>query len=418
MFVLSLYMLKLLNKIEYKKWGWGQLWGVMSLNKTVSWLAVFACLALLLVVKVNSARPENNVLLTSLVILLLIIAVLQVLNSIRIGRAGEVLRKREERNKKTEEELGKYRLHLEDLVKERTIELDGAILALQSSLKQVGETQAQLVKSEKMAALGGLVAGVAHEINTPIGIGVTAVSFLGNEVERIRRRCADTIQKDTEFDAFMDTVVEISSNVLSNLKRAADLVRSFKQVAVDQSMEGSRRVRIANYINEILLTLTPKYKKTAHTIKMNCPAELELEIDPGAVSQIVTNLVMNSLIHGFEGIEKGEILFDITANDSGTCIRYRDNGRGMDQTTLARAFEHFFTTNRQQGGTGLGLNIVHNLVTHKLAGSIECTSEPGKGVLFTILIPTCDSSDGKPAGLHPKDSENTEIRDDGDILHV
>jgi signal transduction histidine kinase len=262
------------------------------------------------------------------------------------------------------------------------------------------------------------VAGVAHEINTPIGIGVTAISFLGDEVIRVRRRCADTLQNHAEFNGFMDTVEEISSNVFANLKRAADLVRSFKQVAVDQTLEGCRKVRIADYINEILLTLTPKYKKTAHTIKINCPAELELETDPGAVSQIVTNLVMNSLIHGFEGIEKGEIRFDISANDSGTCIRYSDNGRGMDQTTLARAFEHFFTTNRQQGGTGLGLNIVHNLVTHKLAGSIVCTSEPGKGVLFTILIPTCDSSDGKSAGLHRKDSEIAEIRDDGGILHV
>jgi len=284
-------------------------------------------------------------------------------------------------------EQGKYRLHLEELVKERTAELDQAIAALQRSLREIGETQAKLAKSEKMAALGGLVAGVAHEINTPIGIGVTALSFLEDETERMRKRLSVTDIGKRDFERFMDTVSEISTNVLSNLKRAANLVSSFKQVAVDQSTEARRTVRIARYIDETLLTLIPKYKKASHRIKVDCPPDLEIETYPGAISQIVTNLVMNSLIHGFEGIDEGEISFLITENESGVCMQYRDDGRGMDKVTLERSFEHFFTTNREHGGTGLGLNIVYNLVTHKLSGTITCISEPGGGVVYTLCLP-------------------------------
>lgn len=323
---------------------------------------------------------------------------LHLLISIRLPRTPENFRRvlvcinDITRIKETEAKLEKYRLHLEELVKERTAELDHAVTALQSSLRQIGETQAQLAKAEKMAALGGLVAGVAHEINTPIGIGVTAVSFLQDETRRFRRRWAGSIPGLDALDDFMDTVAEISTNVLSSLKRAAELVHSFKQVAVDQTIEERRTINLAKYINETLLTLTPRYKKTAHTITVHCPPDLELKTYPGAISQIVTNLVMNSLTHGFEGIAKGDIQLSITGAEGQISLHYSDNGRGMDQTTLSRAFEHFFTTNRKHGGTGLGLNIVHNLVTGKLKGTIECTSEPGKGVVFMIQIPASDET--------------------------
>jgi signal transduction histidine kinase len=171
------------------------------------------------------------------------------------------------------------------------------------------------------------------------------------------------------------------------MERAAELISSFKQVAVDQSSEEKRFFNLKDYIGEVLLSLRPKYKKTGHGIEVNCSGDLEIFSYPGAYSQIVSNLVINSLIHGFEGAEKGQMIFDISRKDKMVRFVYRDTGVGMTEEQISKVFDPFYTTKRGKGGTGLGMSIVFNLVTQTLEGTIQCNSTSGKGVEFTMKLP-------------------------------
>jgi signal transduction histidine kinase len=247
--------------------------------------------------------------------------------------------------------------------------------------------QDHLMESSKMAALGELVAGVAHEINTPIGIGVTGMSTLDERTEQIIAlyKADDLSQED--FERYLKTVSEASRAVLSNLHSAADLVRTFKQVAVDQSSEEKRTFPFQKYLHDILMSMQPRLKKTSHCITVNCPEDIELNSYPGVFSRIITNLLINSLDHGFEGIENGQIVFDISANQDYFILQYTDNGKGISPEALGKIFDPFFTTKRGKGGTGLGMHIVYNLVTQTLQGKIKCTSAPGQGTKFIITIP-------------------------------
>ena len=180
---------------------------------------------------------------------------------------------------------------------------------------------------------------------------------------------------------------EASKMILGNLSRAADLVRSFKQVAVDQSIEARRVFNVAQYIGEVLLSIRPEYKKVKHTITVNCPDTLEIDSYPGVLAQILTNLIMNSFIHGFDESIGGDITIDVALADNDLRIGYSDNGKGMDPDTLEKIFEPFFTTKRSHGGTGLGMHLVYNLVTQSLGGRIMCTSQEGQGAFFDIRFP-------------------------------
>lgn len=282
--------------------------------------------------------------------------------------------------KNAEHEIRKLNEELEARVQLRTAELE-------ASLDTLKRTQKHLVESEKMVSLGRLVAGVAHEVNTPLGVAVTAASYL-------QEKTADMfayISKDTpdtgETVRFLEAARESSRMILTNLRRAADLVRSFKQVAVDQSAEARRRFNVAHYIGEVLLSIRPEFKKIKHTITVNCPDTLEIDSYPGALAQILTNLIMNSFIHGFEKSAGGDIIIDVAEADDEIRIGYGDNGRGMDPDTLEKIFEPFFTTRRSHGGTGLGMHLVYNLVTQSLGGRILCTSQEGKGARFDIRFP-------------------------------
>ncbi len=261
--------------------------------------------------------------------------------------------------------------------------------ALRESLMMVKRTQSQLVESEKMASLGGLVAGVAHEINTPIGIGVTAASFLERKSQECHERFVAGTMKRSDLNTFLVDAQESSQMILGNLERAATLIRSFKQVAVDQTSEERRRFILKNYIDDVLISLRPRMKRTDHTVTVRCPETLEVDSFPGAFSQVITNLLVNSLIHGFEEGASGRILFDLSLDSEDRVLfRYSDSGRGMSEEVRKRIFEPFFTTARGQGGSGLGMHIVYNLVTQTLDGSIECESAPGEGVTFTIRFPS------------------------------
>jgi len=259
--------------------------------------------------------------------------------------------------------------------------------ALQESLETLKRTQNQLIQSEKMASLGGLVAGVAHEINTPLGISVTASSFLERKTKEIKELFDLSRLKRSDFKKYIEIGMESASSILANLNRAAELIQSFKQVAVDQTVEEKRVFGLKHYIDEVFISLRPRYKRTQHQITVNCPENIELNSFPGVFMQVLTNLVMNSLLHGFDNIEQGLISIDITDNNKTVTIVYRDNGKGMTEEQLAKIYDPFYTTRRGQGGTGLGMHIVYNLVTQSLSGEISCHSKQGEYTVFTITIP-------------------------------
>jgi len=288
-----------------------------------------------------------------------------------------------------DQSLTEYRERLEQTVSERTAELRDTNATLLESLDQLKKAQAELIQNEKLVSLGTLVSGIAHEVNTPLGIAITAASHLAEEM-RITRAALDE-QKLTKsgFESFLDECNETEALLTNNLKRAAELIQSFKKVAVDQSSDQERQINLKQYLDEITLSLRPRLKRTGIEVINEIPANIELTIAPGAVAQIFTNLIMNSIIHGFKDKpEGGRILFRALLGDHQIELIYEDNGAGMDESTLKRIYDPFFTTRRSEGGSGLGMNIVYNLVTSKLNGYIETTSQPGYGLKVTMTIKT------------------------------
>jgi C4-dicarboxylate-specific signal transduction histidine kinase len=284
-------------------------------------------------------------------------------------------------------ELERLNRELESRVRERTEDLHRSNRDLQRSFDDLRQAQEQLVHAEKMAALGGLVAGVAHEINTPLGIGVTAASHLEQETRRLGQQLEDGSLTQEGLAAFRQLALESAQLILRNLMRADKLVRSFKQVAVDQSNEDRRKIDLGVYLQEILTSLAPALKKTPYRIQAECPEGLVLDTYPGAIYQVVANLVMNSLLHGFRDRPEGRIELEARREGGEVVLDYRDDGRGMADEVRRRIFEPFFTTRRGEGGSGLGLHIVWNLATQRLGGSITCDSEPERGAHFQLRIP-------------------------------
>lgn len=289
--------------------------------------------------------------------------------------------------KKSQTELQKLNAELEKRVFLRTAELEDSNIALKDSLVKLQETQKNLVEAEKMASLGLLVAGVAHEINTPVGISITAASHLKQQADEIGARYREGNIRRSELESYIATAQESSKVLLENLEKASEHISSFKKVAVDQASREKRIFNLKRYINEVLMSLQPVLKKTKHTIAVNGKDDMEFESMPGALSQVLTNLVMNSLMHGFEGIENGKIVIDADFDGKTALIHYSDNGKGMDRQTRNKIFEPFFTTKRGSGGSGLGMHIVYNIVTQSLKGEITCESFPGKGTIFSIKWP-------------------------------
>ncbi|HEY7872075.1 MAG TPA: ATP-binding protein, partial [Rudaea sp.] len=270
--------------------------------------------------------------------------------------------------KQAEESLRKLNEELESRVDARTADFRRANVELRQTLEQLTQTQRQLLESEKMAALGGLVAGIAHEINTPLGVTVTAASHLREEALRIAR--AQPLNPD-DLAGFHATIGESSEIILRNLQRADRLIKSFKLVAVDQTTEERRSIELGAYLNDILISLGPSLKQTPHVVAIDCSEPITIETYPGALYQIVSNLVMNSLHHAFAPEQAGTITVGARENGSVVELTYRDDGVGMNDEVRARIFEPFFTTRRGQGGSGLGLHMVYNLVTQLLKGSIR-----------------------------------------------
>jgi len=279
------------------------------------------------------------------------------------------------------------RMQADRAIREAKDSLEQQNAALAQALTQLKEAQSELVRQEKLASLGQMVAGVAHEINTPLGICVTATSHLVQELKLTREELAAGQMTEESLESFFDVVDQSLRIMTTNTQRAASLVRSFKQVAVDQSSDDIRSFNLAGYVNEVLLSLQPKLKGRPLKVEVICPPDLVLDSFPGAVSQILTNMVVNSLMHGFERDQPGRIRIHAALDGDTVAFDYGDDGAGMDADTLAKLFDPFFTTRRGSGGSGLGGHILYNLVTGALKGTLRAESSPGQGLQYYLRFP-------------------------------
>lgn len=293
-----------------------------------------------------------------------------------------------QRQADAEHEYRSLNVSLEEKVNQRTLALKDANSELIQTLEKLHQFQRQMVQNEKMASLGDMVAGVAHEVNTPIGLGVTASTMMLDRLVDLKKAFEDKTLKASALSKFIGESEENLNIIYRNLNRAAELISSFKQVAVDQSSESNRIFCFSKLMDEILMSMRPKLKRVQHEIKVHCGDELYIESKAGPINQIMINLIMNSIIHGFEFIEKGIIDIDIAMiDDKKICITFKDNGKGIPEQLRKRIFDPFVTTKRGQGGSGLGMHLVYNLVTQALNGSISVQSENNKGVEFKIIFP-------------------------------
>ncbi len=268
---------------------------------------------------------------------------------------------------------------LETKVKVRTEEL-------QESLRNLKITQEQLIESEKMSALGSLVTGVAHEINTPLGVSVTAASHFSDLVDGFENEYKSGNLKRSFLEHYITEIKESSNILQHNLELAANLVQNFKQIAVDQSHEVKREFDLKSYLNEICISIKPQLKFGGHTITIEAHNPVHLNSYPGVIRKIITNLVMNSVNHGFKSISNGEIKIKLTQTENTVDIDYQDNGTGLDASQIEKVFDPFYTTDRVSGGTGLGMSISYNLVVGMLMGRIKCM-ESSNGAHFKVSFP-------------------------------
>jgi len=304
----------------------------------------------------------------------------------KTSRLSQVMLDLEQR--KNELEMRQEKLERE-ISQRRTMEntLRQSNQRLESSLNHLRETQQQLIESEKMASLGGLVAGITHDVNTPIGISVTAASYLREKLDSLDSALTNKELTQQQLQKFIEEGRESLSLLNNNLHRASDLISSFKQVAVDQASDAIRDINVKRYIEELIQSLQPHLKKTKHKIELNCADDLFIRCPAGALSQIFTNLILNSLRHAFDGIEQGTMIIDIELRDSELHVVYKDDGNGLSEDALTKLFNPFFTTKLNDGGSGLGTHIVRNLVTQTLQGDIDATSQPGEGLTYTFSFP-------------------------------
>lgn len=244
-----------------------------------------------------------------------------------------------------------------------------------------------LFRSEKMASLGRLVAGVAHELNTPIGVCVTGASFLQEKTNALIKAYASAEMRKKDLEDFIEIVPQSTEIILHNLARAAELISSFKLVAVDVASDIKRKFNLHDYITNVVQSLSPETKRFNHKISIQGDSELVVETYPGSISQIITNLMMNSIIHAFADRENGSIWINISSDKNEVRLTYRDNGKGVAAENVKIIFEPFYTTRSGSGGSGLGMSIVYNLITQTLKGTVSCASEPGKGITIDIAFP-------------------------------
>ena len=291
--------------------------------------------------------------------------------------------------RRIEHEIRELNANLELRVIERTEALQKANVELANALATLNLAQGELVRSEKLAALGSLVAGIAHELNTPIGNSLMVASTLVDQTKALTNSyAAGNGLKRSALEHYLGDAGKAGDILVRNLYRAANLVTSFKQVAVDQTSSQRRRFALAEVLDEIMLTMWPTLKKSAYTVEQHIPDDLQLDSYPGPLGQVVTNLVNNALLHGFEGRAIGTVTITAQRGEAGWLeLTVHDDGVGIPPANLNRIFDPFFTTKLGAGGSGLGLNITHNIVTNILGGKIHVESEVGVGTTFRLTLP-------------------------------
>lgn len=289
-----------------------------------------------------------------------------------------------ELNKKNEQE--KMQQAFNQKIQEKNHALADANEEQQALIEQLQETKDNLVRSEKMAALGGMVNGVAHELNTPIGMSITGNSHVLSETKRLIGLLEEGRMSKEELEEYLDTTSKLGQSISVSLEKAAHLIKSFKMVSVEQHDDILSSFNVHQNFADILYSLNHSLKSKNITINNNIPNQLDISSYPGILYQVYTNLINNAVLHAFEGKETGTINVSAVASTGGIDITFSDDGLGMSSTTLEKLFDPFFTTKRANGGTGLGMNIVFNLITEKLQGQIQVKSELGQGSQFIFSV--------------------------------
>ena len=268
------------------------------------------------------------------------------------------------------------------------LEMRKAKDAAEAALRNLRETQNSLIEAEKLAALGRLVAGVAHEVNNPVGISLTVASSLERKTALFTAEVGRGDLRRSSLNEFLETSRDASSQLVANLNRAAELIQSFKQVAADRNYSDQRTFDLGDLTEQVVMSLRPGLRKHNLTLTVDCQPNLTMNSYPGPYGQVLTNLFLNSVAHAFPDGKQGAV--DIQVRESGKDnveIIFSDNGCGMSLDVRRRAFDPFFTTRRDQGGTGLGLHIVYSIVTNRLGGRLDLDSEPGGGTRIQIILP-------------------------------
>ena len=258
----------------------------------------------------------------------------------------------------------------------------------EAALRNLRETQNSLIEAEKLAALGRLVAGVAHEVNNPVGISLTVASSLERKTSLFADEVASGNLRRSSLNEFLETSRDASAQLVANLNRAAELIQSFKQVAADRNYSDQRNFDLGDLTEQVVLSLRPGLRKHNLTLNVECEPNLSMNSYPGPYGQVLTNLFLNSVAHAFPDGKSG--IVDIKVRASGTEnveVIFSDNGCGMSLDVRRRAFDPFFTTRRDQGGTGLGLHIVYNIITNRLGGRLYLDSTPGSGTRIQMILP-------------------------------
>ena len=273
-------------------------------------------------------------------------------------------------------------------LQERSAALEAANEQLRSTLDTLRQTQEHLIQSEKLAALGPLVAGVAHELNTPLGNSLMVASAMLGRMDQFAELLASgQLNRRSQLEEMISLSREGSSMILRGIERAADLVRNFKQVAVNQASSGRQKFDLLTTVNAIVALLSASLRKTSHRLEIDIPEKIMMDGYPGPIEQIVSNLINNALLHAFKDMDVGLMQLQARPVDDRVTISFRDNGCGMTPDVVQRVFDPFFTTRLGTGGSGLGMHICYNLVTGPLGGSIRVHSQPGQGSEFTLDLP-------------------------------